>query len=377
MNPTTPSSNRRTRLALALAAAVPFLAAIGSRVVGSSSQSDATVDDRPALVFDQYMVPRGEVPPSQFVFGYFTFRNTGDKTVRVTELKPSCGCLNPQLAKRVYQPGEAGEFLIRVRAANEEPGPKEYSVQMHYTDPQPRMAELKLNVTLPSEKVVIRPKALIFYQLKQETTTHQVVVTDYRGEQLSITSIESSTPLVTARLAGTEIDADGNRRLRIAVSVNNNVPPGRTRSVVRLKTDDPIYSELTVPLIIEGPRPTIDTVNRGFTIAPSTIVFSRHELLPAIRELTISTNQPGLPELLAAITSSPHFTADFVDDATSAKVNQRRLRITLHKLPPPGRYRGIATIKTTAPNRSPLQIPLIVRKSSGTIRQVGATDADR
>jgi hypothetical protein len=362
---------------LSLAAAIPFLAALGNRVIGSSSQPDATVNDYPALVFDQYMVPRGEVPPSQFVFAHFKFRNKGSKTVRVTELIPSCGCLNPQLDKRVYKPGEVGEFLIRVRAANEEPGPKEYSMQMHYTDPQPRVAELKLKVTLPSEKVVIRPKALIFYQLKQAATTHDVVVTDYRGETFAITGIESSSPFVTVKLASTDTDADGNRRLRIAVTVSDNVPPGRTRAVIRLKTDDPIYSELTVPLLIEGPRATIDTVNNGFTITPKSVVFSRNEPLPAVRELTISAAQAGLPELIEPHASSPHFSATFVADGTSAKPNQRRLRITLHKLPPLGRYRSILTVNTTAQNRPPLQVPLIVRESSGTIRQVGATDDDK
>lgn len=374
---TSSSSDRRIQFALAFAVAIPFLAALGNRVIGSSSQADATVDDCPALVFDQYMVPLGPVPPSQFVFAHFRFRNKGNKTVRVTGLKPSCGCLNPQLDKRIYKPGETGEFLIRVRAANEEPGPKEYSVQIHYTDPQPRVAELKLKVTLPSEKVVIRPKALIFYQLKQAATTHDVVVTDYRGETLAITDIESSSPFVTAKLASTDTDADGNRRLRIAVTVSDNVPPGRTRAVIRLKTDDPIYSELTVPLLIEGPRATVDTVNKGFTITPKSVVFSRNEPLPAVRELTISAAQAGLPELIEAQTSSPHFSATFVADGTSAKPNQRRLRITLHKLPPPGRYRGIVTVNTTAPDRPPLQVPLIVRESSGTIRQVGATDKDK
>jgi hypothetical protein len=40
----------------------------------------------------------------------FRFTNESDKTVAITDLKSSCGCTVPELAKREYAPGESGEI---------------------------------------------------------------------------------------------------------------------------------------------------------------------------------------------------------------------------------------------------------------------------
>ncbi len=248
-------TNLRTAI-LPTAALLPFLLSLVAHTNDPAQAEAAKGPDRPALTFNQYLVNFGDRPvePQRFVFARFGFENRSNRTATITELKPSCGCLDPRLEKRVYHPGETNEFFLRVQTANEEPGPKEYFVKLLYEDPQPREVTLTLKVVLPEQKVVVRPKALIVYQLGTEPTTQEIIVTDYRTRPLHVTGIESSSELVTAEFGAIDRDVEGNRRLHVSVTVAAHVPPGRHRALVTILTDDPVYGKLQVPLLIQGKR---------------------------------------------------------------------------------------------------------------------------
>ena len=254
------TTNLRTAI-LSTAALLPFLLSLVFHAIGPAAAETAGGPDRPALTFNQYLVNFGDRPvePQQFVFARFGFKNNSDRTAVITELKPSCGCLNPRLDKRTYQPGQTGEFFLRVQTANEQPGPKEYFLKLLYEDPQPREATLTLKVVLPEQKVVIEPKALMFYQLGSEPTTREITVTDYRARPLNVIGVESSSELVTAKLDAVDCDAQGNRRLRVSITVAGQVPSGRHRALVTILSDDPVYDKLQVPLLVQGPSSVQNT----------------------------------------------------------------------------------------------------------------------
>ena len=117
---------RRVAIAGALA---PFFASIVFHLIGPHAQAVTGQQvHRPALVFDQYLIDLGAIKPTKYAYATFAFANSGKETVRVKDLQPSCGCLSPRLEKREYQPGEQGQFLVRIMVPNEAPGPKEYTI---------------------------------------------------------------------------------------------------------------------------------------------------------------------------------------------------------------------------------------------------------
>ena len=42
----------------------------------------------------------------------FSFKNTSDKVVTITGLKPSCGCISATTEKMIYAPGESGRIAV-------------------------------------------------------------------------------------------------------------------------------------------------------------------------------------------------------------------------------------------------------------------------
>jgi hypothetical protein len=270
---------------LAGAVAVPFVLALAAHIAGSTPSLVAVPPVRGALVFDQYLVDLGHVPATQDVIGYFDFTNRGKHPVEIQSLEPSCGCLRPRLEKlersfegpppgpvagtpassprprvekKVYEPGEGGFFSVRVQTANQSPGQKEYTVKIKYKDPEPRESLVTFRAVLPSELVLVRPPALMFYQLGDgngESAPQKFEVTDRRAKHLNITKVDCSLADVKIEESGSEVDDDGLWHWRFEVKVPNRLPPGQTETIVRIYTDDPAdqYHVLRIPLHLVGP----------------------------------------------------------------------------------------------------------------------------
>ena len=242
-------------LALAL---LPFGASLAFHARGPQPQSGPQVVERESLVFQQYLVNLREIEPTREASANFAFTNAGRRPVTITALEPSCGCLQPRLEKRTYAPGESGMFSTRIQTATEKSGPKEYTITVRYSDPAPRETRLTFKVTLPEQQIVVEPRGLMVYQFGEAAPVErEIVVTDLRGRALLVTGAQASTPWATAHVAGSDEDADGHHRTRILVTVSEDVPAGRHHGHVTIRTTDPEFSQLVVPLSVER-RETLD-----------------------------------------------------------------------------------------------------------------------
>jgi Protein of unknown function (DUF1573) len=248
-------SSRWVRGAPVAAVALPIAWAIVAYAMGSHPRPMAAAPRRPALAFAQHMVDLGAVAPAEEVFAHFDFKNRGDETVTVTKLTPSCGCLQPELRKKVYHPGQSGHFLLRVQTANQTPGPKEYHVKVEYQDPLPRETDVVFRVNLAENQVFIKPRALQVYQLSDQPTTQEIDVIDRRPEALRVVRAECTrSDLAKVELLETEVDASGHTHNRIRVTIPSRLPAGRMDAVIRVYTDDATYRLLRVPLVIQTGR---------------------------------------------------------------------------------------------------------------------------
>ena len=236
-----------------LIAAVPILAAAWAHVVGPIAQPIQGAIDRPGLAFEQYLVNRGPVSPRKYVMAKYRFTNTSDQTIKLGEMRPSCGCMTPKLDKEVFAPGEQGEFTLTVDTTGAAAGEKEYFLDIPYRDSRPRSTRVTFKVILPERQVVVRPRALIVYQYNTTPTERTITVSDYREDKLNVLQARSSSSWAHVELLGAETDSDGNPHTLVSVVVSGDVPPGQHQANITLTTDDPGYAELQIPMVIQGP----------------------------------------------------------------------------------------------------------------------------
>jgi len=237
-----------------LAWSVPLCCGVVAQFTVPTPRSIAASPPLPALAFEQYLIDYGAVIPTEEVRTHFGFVNNSERLVTIDRLDSSCGCLQPQLAAGSQQldPGERGEFLLRVQTANQSVGPKEYSVTVHYRDPEPQQTTVRFRVTLPDNQVVVRPRAVMIYLTDDSPMLQSAEVVDRRKRKLEITRIESHPPeLAEVTHVATEDDDEGHRHYRLQVSVPADLPQGNHRGTVWIHTNDPAYQRLRLPLALQ------------------------------------------------------------------------------------------------------------------------------
>lgn len=240
-------------------ALLPLGAAVLAQVQGPMPTLSVTPPSLPALAFDQYLVDLGPIRPTSEVRANFVFRHRGTQPVRITEVKPSCGCLQPRFSKEIYEPGDVDAMILRVLPANESPGRHEYFVEIKYADPEPREARVTFRVDLPEKGISIKPPALGVFQFSDKPTVQSVVITDTREGSWTVQGSSVSLPFVTVSVDQPRRNESGALELPLEVTVAGRVPAGRHKGLISVFTDDAAYPELKIPLLIQGQEPIEDS----------------------------------------------------------------------------------------------------------------------
>lgn len=295
---------------------VPFAASAWYQMSDSQVPVLKIESARPSLLFSTYLYHHGEQPiePTSQLKTEFRFRNDGGTPVHIQRVERSCGCMNPMLSSRDVNPGEIASLLVPISTVNEQPGPKEFMLTVHYTDPEPRQATLTIKAVFPEQKVFVEPKALFLSQRTSTEIPFTIRVSDLREERLQVTSVTSTADFVDAVLLqapmttltpipdpafdepvfdqnqvsepvfdepeSSEIlkvgfvqpeetssadvqllDEDGSAgepktgtSATIEGSVAGDLPPGRHHALVAVETTDPEFPVLTIPMMVTGPQ---------------------------------------------------------------------------------------------------------------------------
>jgi len=209
----------------------------------------------PPLAFRQYAVNLHEVAPTASLTAPFSFWNRGKGSLEITKLEPSCGCLAPRLLgnRKSYAPGAQGLFEVQVETAREAPGPHTYSIRVHYTaDGKPLEECVLFRCEIPERNVTVTPPELYFYQLSETQLASQIRVEDHRGKNLHVVEATSRSPHLQLKIGSREKFSDDRSVTPIDVVVSAGLPPGSNHSFIVIKTDDPDFPLIRVPVFLQG-----------------------------------------------------------------------------------------------------------------------------
>ena len=86
-----------------------------------------------SISFDKTVFDYGKVSAGSDGHRYFTVKNTGDKPLILTEVKPACGCTTPEWSKDPIMPGKTGEIKVHYNTAGL--GAFQKSIDVYSNDP--------------------------------------------------------------------------------------------------------------------------------------------------------------------------------------------------------------------------------------------------
>ena len=175
-------------------------------------------------------------PLDKVVFAKFRFTNVGTAPVKITDLRPSCGCTTANLQKTEYAPGESGEidanFKFGGRVGHQE---KWIVVTTDWVPSQP--TTLRLVVDIP-ETITIQPEFVLWRvgdQLKPKTV--RIVVPD--DTPAKVVSVRADNAAVKLEIR----EIRPGKELEVEVTPTTTSQPGGATLLIR--TDSPQQNPTT------------------------------------------------------------------------------------------------------------------------------------
>jgi hypothetical protein len=177
----------------------------------------------------------------------FRLVNGGPTPVEVAEVKPGCGCLRPQLDRRLFRPGEEGTLDVEVNTLTQPEGPNTWRVVVRLAGGAQAELPLFLTADVVSE-VSVRPANLVLYT--DTALSSALTLRDRRPRPLTVRAALTTCPHVRAQVSGPRRDEAGGWSWGIALEVQAGCPEGRHEAALHLHTADPTYPELQVPFTV-------------------------------------------------------------------------------------------------------------------------------
>lgn len=240
--------------ALALAV-TPFVWSVVIHSGAAPTPMSITIPPRPALAFRQYAVDLGKIQAMSESRATFVFFNRGKSPVEITKVVPSCSCLVPRVDQKQFAPGEDGKIILRIQPANEKPGPKELFADVSYNDPEPREVRLTFKLDIPERQMSVTPaQMMVFHPAGSDQTVATFTVTDGRKKSFELTDVAANTELITSAIGERTVSPTGEWSQTVKVTIPGELPSGKHHVLLRIKTTDPDYQELRVPMLLQGPH---------------------------------------------------------------------------------------------------------------------------
>jgi Protein of unknown function (DUF1573) len=169
-------------------------------------------------------------PLDKVIVAKFRFTNVGTTSLKITDLRPSCGCTTALLKKQEYAPGESGEieakFKFDGRVGHQE---KWIVVTTDWVPPQPTILRFAVNIP---EAITIQPELVVWRvgdQLKPKTV--RIAVPDEIPTK--IVSVQADNAAVKLELR----EIRPGKELEVKVTPTTTSQPGSATLLIR--TDYP------------------------------------------------------------------------------------------------------------------------------------------
>lgn len=304
--------------------------------------------------FDFGGVARGSKVEHRFVI-----TNLYEEDVHITDVRSSCGCTIPEVAKRTLKTFEKAEVLATFNTRSFL-GKRSATITVSFD--QPFYAEVQLHVGgYIRSDIVLAPDHVDFGSVSGSQANEQIVKIDYAGrDNWQILEVKSPRDYLSAELreAGRRHTEYGHEQIsyELVVRLAENTPAGYFSEQLTLLTNDTRAPEF--PLIVEG------NVTSEISVSPSPLILG--VLSPGqkvSKKLVVRGRKPF--QLTHAASDEPAFQVELPSGEEKAV---HLVPVTFVAPDKPGKFTGTLKFETSAPIDIPT-VSVIAEVSGGVPRE--------
>jgi hypothetical protein len=207
-----------------------------------------TSEARADLFCPRPVVEAGTVRTGTALTQDYALQNRGTAPVEITGVFPSCGCLAPRIDRRRLEPGEQTGVVLEVATLGLAEGVQSWRVRLVYQDGG---AGGELSLVLCGRvltEVQVQPAALVIHA--DAPGEHRVTLTDRRPQPLAVTSVDATVPGLHPCLGEARRNEAGHWTRAISLDVQADCPEGKHDGLLHIRTSDPTYPDLRVPVTV-------------------------------------------------------------------------------------------------------------------------------
>ncbi len=210
---------------------------------------------RSVLLFKDTMVSTGEILDTESAELEFEFKNTGNETLEIRLVKPSCGCTIPEMEKKNYEPGESGTLKVTF-----DPTGKKGSISRNitiYTNSETKPVHTVFVQSYVKPVVLTRPRILAFDMTRKGQSRTQDIKVYGRFPEFKVTraTVPDSQNFSVDVIEGGEVEIDGDTMWlqTLRVTLLESAKPASHRTEISVRTNEeakPIFSLSVVGRVI-------------------------------------------------------------------------------------------------------------------------------
>ena len=145
-----------------------LLACTASLAFAASAQVVSVQEDGPAsITFVKTTHDFGAILDSDPQATTFPFTNSGVGTLRILDVKASCGCTTPALSKMIFAPGESSEIEVQYKAKSG--GSQSKTITVFTNDPNQPAIELTIKADV-TQFLTTEPRLVRFARIAKGTS---------------------------------------------------------------------------------------------------------------------------------------------------------------------------------------------------------------
>jgi hypothetical protein len=205
----------------------------------------------------------GSVQEGELAIYVFQFKNTGNDTLQLQSVRPSCGCTSPYWAKDPVLPGQTGEIKVQYNSKGR-PGPFNKSINIVSNAAEPNY-QLKIrgvvvkpinsNITKDSialsAEININKKSYVLGEIEQKQKESFTTTVENTGKSdLKINKVRAGCGCIY--LEANELMIPAGTSKKITISINPN-ELGKINEIAIFETNDPVspYYSITVQATVK------------------------------------------------------------------------------------------------------------------------------
>ena len=308
----------------------------------AAGAQEVTPAHAPKIVCDQPSYSFGDADNTKDVEHTFVLKNTGDLSLEIKQVRPSCGCTVASISQNTIPPNQEAQVTAKLSLHGRQ-GPQHKTITVESTDPKQPSLILTLEGNAIAE-LQLRPSQLFFGRITSDSTvTGAVDLAIQSTNPVAITKSSVDSPYLTVT---NHLAADG-KAYRVIVATRPPLPKGTLRANAHLETNHPKY-------------PTLDIAVSAFVVGDLT--FAPEEIA-----LVQQNNQPATRYIILRSETGKPFKIDKVEPpATNIMVNVSPMdatgyRIELKDIPIEPSLNGkLLRITTTMEGTKEILIPFRV-----------------